>query len=220
MLVDVRLGQMAVHLVEIGRRQQGANAEQVPLDWNEYFVNARHRLDRARHADGSVQLVDIAVSFDAGVVLRNSAAAKKTCVTGVAGLGVDLHVGEIYDAPPSLVFSCSSAAVVSRETKKRGIMAIHRTLLVLALTTLSLPACRRAPSSLADVDRDMIRTAVNDLTKAMLVGDFATAASYYSEDAEVLPPNAPAIQGRAAIQSFFSSYPKISAMTQKIVKLE
>jgi len=36
----------------------------------------------------------------------------------------------------------------------------------------------------------------------------------------LLPPNAPAIDGRAAIQSFFSSYPKISAFTQKIVELQ
>jgi ketosteroid isomerase-like protein len=54
----------------------------------------------------------------------------------------------------------------------------------------------------------------------MLAGDFATAASYYTDDGMMLPPNAPVIQGRAAIQSFLAGYPRITAFKQDIAELE
>ena len=98
-------------------------------------------------------------------------------------------------------------------------MLIQRAHVVLAFAALPVLGCGRTSSRLADADRDSIHMEVDNFTKAMLAGDFATAASYYSEDAELLPPNAPVIEGRAAIQSFFTTYPKISAFTQKIVEL-
>src|SRR5437762_11162770 len=101
-----------------------------------------------------------------------------------------------------------------------GPMLIHRAHGLIALCAVLLSGCARTPAPIADADRDTIRMEVDNFTKAMLAGDFATAASYYTEDAMLLPPNAPAIEGRAAIQNFFTTYPKISAFTQKIVELD
>ena len=95
----------------------------------------------------------------------------------------------------------------------------HRAHLVLAVSALLVTTCGRT-SPIADADRETIHTEVDNFTKAMLAGDFATAASYYSEDAILLPPNAPLIEGRPAIQSFLTTYPRISAFTQKIIELE
>src|SRR5437868_796358 len=89
--INTRLGQMVVHFVEIWRGQKGADAEKIALDRDEHFVDAGHGLDRARHAERRVQLVDIAVGFNPRVVLGNPAAAEEAGVAGVACLCVDLH---------------------------------------------------------------------------------------------------------------------------------
>ncbi len=99
-------------------------------------------------------------------------------------------------------------------------MPIHRRLAVFALAGLALFACQRVSARLADADRDAIHLAVANFTKAVLAGDFTTAASYYAEDGMVMPPNAPVVQGRAAIATFLASFPKITAFTQNIVELE
>jgi uncharacterized protein (TIGR02246 family) len=98
-------------------------------------------------------------------------------------------------------------------------MPIHRRLAVVALAVLGLPACQGG-SALADRDRDAIHASVDGFTKAVLAGDFKTAASYYTEDGMLLPPNGPVVEGRPAISSFLAGYPKITAFTQSIVELD
>src|SRR6266566_3025256 len=95
-LVDVRLAQLAVHLLEIRCGQKSADAEEIALHWNQDLVDARQRLDRARHPDDRVKLVDVAVRLDARVILRNAAAAEQAGVAGIPGFCVDLHPEEIY----------------------------------------------------------------------------------------------------------------------------
>src|SRR5512132_2467470 len=99
-------------------------------------------------------------------------------------------------------------------------MLTHRMLAVFALAGLAVSGCQGTPAPLADADRETIRLAVDNFTKAVLAGDFATAASYYSEDGMMMPPNGPVIEGRAAIQSFLTGYPKITAFNQKIIELD
>ena len=99
-------------------------------------------------------------------------------------------------------------------------MPINRTLAGFVLAGLALSGCQGVSTRLADADRDAIHMAVDNFTKAMLAGDFATAAGYYTEDGMMLPPNAPVIQGRAAIQSFLAGFPKIVAFKQDIAELE
>ena|SRR2546423_2757689 len=99
-------------------------------------------------------------------------------------------------------------------------MLIHRSLSLLALSGLVLSGCGGTPAPIANADRDTIHLMVDNFTKAVVAGDFATAASYYAEDGMILPPNATTIEGRAAIQSFLTSFPKITAFSQKIVEME
>jgi uncharacterized protein (TIGR02246 family) len=44
--------------------------------------------------------------------------------------------------------------------------------------------------------------------------------SAYTEDGILLPPNAPVVQGRAAIRKFFDGFPKITAFKQSVVETE
>jgi uncharacterized protein (TIGR02246 family) len=97
-------------------------------------------------------------------------------------------------------------------------MPIHRKLAAFALVVLGLSACQRA--RLADRDRDAIHASVDNFTKAVLAGDFNTAASYYTEDGMLMPPNGPVVEGRPAISSFLAGYPRITAFSQNIVELE
>ena len=91
LLVDVRLGEVVVHFLEVGRRQQRADAEQVALDGHQHLVDAGHRLDGARHSEHGVQLVDLAVGFDPRIVFGDAAATEETRVAGIASFCIDLH---------------------------------------------------------------------------------------------------------------------------------
>ncbi|MFL5638555.1 MAG: YybH family protein [Gemmatimonadaceae bacterium] len=99
-------------------------------------------------------------------------------------------------------------------------MLTQRTLGFFAVVGLAFVACTKTPAPVANADRDTIRLMVDNFTKAVAAGDFATAASYYAEDGMILPPNAPTIEGRAAVQSFLTSFPKITGFTQRVVELE
>src|SRR5438270_13913970 len=98
-------------------------------------------------------------------------------------------------------------------------MLVRRILALFAFLVPALPACRPGPTPLTDADRNAIRTVVANFDKAVLAGDWPAVVSVYAEDGILLPPNAPAVQGRAAMQSFFSGLPKITAFRQSVVEI-
>ncbi len=98
-------------------------------------------------------------------------------------------------------------------------MLPRRTLAALVLSGLALSACQQGPTPLTDADRNAIRTVVANFDKAVLAGDWPAVVSVYAADGILLPPNAPAVQGRAAMQSFFSGLPKITAFRQSVVEI-
>src|SRR3982751_1093972 len=91
LLVDAGLGELLAHLVGMRRGEQRPDGKKVALNRDQYFIDARHHLHRARHSENGVELIDVAVGFHARVVLSDAAAPEETRVTGVAGLGVDLR---------------------------------------------------------------------------------------------------------------------------------
>jgi len=99
-------------------------------------------------------------------------------------------------------------------------MLAHRAVTIVVLAGLSVSGCQKVSTQIADADREAIHLMVDNFNKAVVGGDFATAASYYTEDAMILPPNAPIVQGRAAIQSYLAGYPKIVAFKQDIAELD
>ena len=99
-------------------------------------------------------------------------------------------------------------------------MIVRRLLATFALLAPALSACRSRPSALTDADHNAIRSVVANFDKAVLAGDWPAVVSVYAEDGILLPPNAPAVQGRAAMQAFFSGLPKITAFRQSVVEIE
>jgi ketosteroid isomerase-like protein len=50
--------------------------------------------------------------------------------------------------------------------------------------------------------------------------DWAKIASLYATDGMVLPTNAPAVQGRPAIQQYFSGFPVVTSFRQELVEAD
>ena len=102
-------------------------------------------------------------------------------------------------------------------------MLTHRILGIPALAVLALSACQKVPGGpapLTDADRDSIHAFVANFDKGVLAADWPRLANSYTEDGILLPPNAPVVQGRAAIQKFFGGFPKITAFRQSVVEIE
>jgi uncharacterized protein (TIGR02246 family) len=95
--------------------------------------------------------------------------------------------------------------------------------LALAVATaicLLLSVGCQGPAGLSEADRAAIRQAQEDFVKLMNARDFKGLAALYAEDAVVLPPNRPAVQGRAAIQAFMESDPPISDFRLQVLEVE
>ena len=100
-------------------------------------------------------------------------------------------------------------------------MRIDRTLVVAMFVASGLSACSKTPAAFSDADRTFIQAAVTDsFTNAVKSGDYATAASWYTVNAVFMPPNAPAVEGRPAIQKNFESFGKVSAFSQSVVEVD
>ena len=77
---------------------------------------------------------------------------------------------------------------------------------------LVLAACEPAPQEVAvpaAPSQAEVEAALNSLDEAFAsafnAGDAAAAAALYADDAVLMPPNAPAVTGKEAIQSFWKS---------------
>jgi len=84
-------------------------------------------------------------------------------------------------------------------------------LLIVAGLLLVATACQKQPTTIADThsaDETSLKTLDAEWSRAAGAKDLDKTASYYSDDALVLPPNLPAIQGkqqaRAMWQGMFS----------------
>lgn len=83
-------------------------------------------------------------------------------------------------------------------------------------------ACQPAPpAGFTDADRAAIDSAGQAFAGYALAGDFAALAkNHYSDDAILLPPNAPAATGHAAIEAAFRTFPPITAFQLRNEEVE
>jgi uncharacterized protein (TIGR02246 family) len=56
--------------------------------------------------------------------------------------------------------------------------------------------------------------------EAVLAGDWAAVAAFYTEDAVLMFPNEPVVEGRVAIQAFFELFPSITQFEPTIVQMD
>jgi uncharacterized protein (TIGR02246 family) len=99
-------------------------------------------------------------------------------------------------------------------------MLKHATFALLTLGGLVLGAPRNAAAQLSDDDKKGIQSVTDRWLAAMRTGDTTGVAATYTEDAMLFPPNAPAVQGRAAIAHFLGQFPKITAFDISLKEVE
>ena len=100
-------------------------------------------------------------------------------------------------------------------------MRTDRTVIVAIFFASALSACAaKGPAAFTEADRTAIRATIDSFTNAIKKGDYATAASYYTEDAVFMPPNLPTVEGRAGIQSNFEGLGRVSAFSQPVVEVQ
>lgn len=85
-------------------------------------------------------------------------------------------------------------------------------------------ACQApAPTGLSETDKTAIQKVFDEAVK---LGNAPTkdwgayVRAYYAEDAVVLPPNGPAVQGWALMESWFAAFPPMSDFRPLIIELE
>lgn len=87
---------------------------------------------------------------------------------------------------------------------------------------VGVPACQRAaaPPALTQEDLVAIEKTTQDFSAAMIAGDMDEVAATYTTDAVLLPPNAPAQEGRNAIQAFFGTFPPVESLELHNVEVQ
>ncbi len=73
---------------------------------------------------------------------------------------------------------------------------------------------------LSDQDAAAINSAVESYTQAFETNDWAAFATLYAEDAVVMPPNAPVVQGRAALLELTATWPPITTFSVTIDEID
>ena len=91
-----------------------------------------------------------------------------------------------------------------------SVRSISLALLALALASTACQPPAQEAAGLSDEDVGAIRGGSDTYAQLTLAGDFAGLAARFTEDAVRMPPNAPAHEGRAAIQAFVEAYPTIT----------
>lgn len=83
---------------------------------------------------------------------------------------------------------------------------------VLALLAI-LGCASPGPAPLTDADIAANRALSQSFVGRMLARDWDGAGKLYADSATLLPPNAPAVTGRAAITAFMAAFPPITGFT-------
>jgi ketosteroid isomerase-like protein len=99
-------------------------------------------------------------------------------------------------------------------------MPFHWKLTLIAFCGILSSACQRGSAPLTDADRNEMLAAVANFDKAVVAADWPTVVSTYAEDGELLPPNRPVVQGRAAMQKLFEEWPKITEFSESVTEIE
>jgi len=85
---------------------------------------------------------------------------------------------------------------------------------------LDLAACQRPPAVLSEADHQAIQAVSDQLAQHILAKNSDAITELYTEDAVFMPPNQPAVVGRAAIREFQTTFPPLVAfsLTNEVIE--
>ena len=86
---------------------------------------------------------------------------------------------------------------------------------------LVMGACQPSgPATLSQEDIAGIEATTQAWVEAVNASDWAAVSATYTEDAVLLPPNQPAVQGRGDIQAWFEAFPPASDVNLEWAEIE
>ena len=88
------------------------------------------------------------------------------------------------------------------------------------MSCCAILACQSAPAPLAEAAVTAIRAATARFVENGLARRDSANAADYSEDGVFMPPNQPAVEGRAAIRAWFAAFPPMSAFNLTVVEVK
>ena len=98
---------------------------------------------------------------------------------------------------------------------------MRTTHLILLLGIFAFTACQLTePAALSEADRAAIEATSKAFVEGVNAKDWAAVAATYTEDAALMPPNGPSVEGRADIQAFVEAFPPISDFNFEIIEVE
>lgn len=96
-----------------------------------------------------------------------------------------------------------------------------RSTFLLTALTCALVACQPAtPENISDADIARLRAMAGEFARAAMARSDSANAAQYTETAVFMPPNQPAVEGRAAIQAWFKAFPPITAFRLTVIEVD
>ena len=92
-------------------------------------------------------------------------------------------------------------------------------LLVLALSSAAL-ACQPAPAKLSDADVAAMRAAVDSFVANALARRDSVQAEGFTANGVLMPPNGPAVEGRAALRTWMGAFPQMTDFKARVVEID
>ena len=85
---------------------------------------------------------------------------------------------------------------------------------LLPITLLAVSACQPAPA-LSEADLQAIQAMTQQFEEHVNAKNWDAVSQLYTEDAVLMPPNAPTVEGRTAIREFFAALPPVAEFSSK-----
>ena len=94
------------------------------------------------------------------------------------------------------------------------------TFLIITLLGCAVLACQPAPAKLSEADIAAIRASTDSFTSNARARRDSANAALFTLDGVFMPPNQPAVEGRAAIQAWLAAFPPMSDFAAKVVEVD
>jgi uncharacterized protein (TIGR02246 family) len=100
----------------------------------------------------------------------------------------------------------------------RRSVAFTALLFMAPLAACQAPAPEVGPLSEEDVAA--IEASTDGFAETAVAGDWAALAALFTEEAVLMPPNGPVVEGRVVIQAFLEPFPPITQFESTIVQID
>ena len=95
-----------------------------------------------------------------------------------------------------------------------------RPMLLLTALSCAVLACQPAPAKISAADIAALRAAVDTFVANALARRDSVQAEGFAANGVMMPPNGPAVEGRAALRAWMTAYPQMSDFKADVVEID